>query len=509
MNLAIIIAFVLIALFAKRRKSRGKRTGGRNVYRGPKHGAFKDYIREKERNRREHGAVRIRLVAHGDAGRNERAVRLLPDLNGRGLLAILGAHDIPFDRLRRLTVRPGKHARFAETELDGYPRSPPDGLAGDSVEDLAVRRELYGYFDDHLYVDHPRFPGKAWKLPIAHDNLNPVLDPDCRLDKHAYMRLAGLPSTVSEFNFCGPNDYRNMNALLTGAFMAGQDRSGYWRFAYAHSLSNMYDRVGRPGSFDVSTDPLNCAAERMVHFLYLRGDFAPFEPSVALVLPDARAATRGEKMSQMFPEWRQAFAWKARLACAFPADVPADARTVDHRTACGAAEAPFALADDPRLVVDRTAGTVRLTTARSCGVSVGRGKLAAGALALDVRRGGPMTTVGVASLDAAPLAKSRRLLLLHLTDADSSGATYADRTRKLKIAEGRRQTLIRDGEAEVRLALDDPSSFDVYGLDAAGRRTGTVAATVEDGALAFTARVRGERGARMCYEIVRKGEVTK
>lgn len=51
MNLAIIIAFVLIALFAKRRKSRGKRTGGRNVYRGPKHGAFKDYIREKERNR--------------------------------------------------------------------------------------------------------------------------------------------------------------------------------------------------------------------------------------------------------------------------------------------------------------------------------------------------------------------------------------------------------------------------------------------------------------------------
>lgn len=376
--------------------------------------------------------------------------------------------------------------------------------------DLAVRRKLYGYFDDHLYVDHPRFPGKAWKLPTAHGNLNPALDPDCRLDKHAYMRLVGLPSTLSEFNFCGPNDYRNMNALLTGAFMAGQDRSGYWRFAYAHSLSNMYDRVGRPGSFDVSTDPLNCAAERMVHFLYLRGDFAPFEPSVALVLPDARAATRGEKMSQMFPEWRQAFAWKARLACAFPADVPAEAQTVDHLTTCGAAEAPFALADDPRLVIDRAAGTVRLATARSCGVSVGRGKLAAGALAVDVRRGGPMTTVGVASLDAAPLATSRRLLLLHLTDADATGATYTDRTRKLKIAAGQRQpTLIRDGEAEIRLALDEPSSFDVYGLDAAGRRTGTVAATVEDGALAFTARVRGERGARMCYEIVRREDATK
>ena len=117
-----------------------------------------------------------------------------------------------------------------------------------------------------------------------------------------------------------------------------------------------------------------------------------------------------------------------------------------------------------------------------------------------------MTTVGVASLDAAPLATSRRLLLLHLTDADSSGATYADRTRKLKIAMGEQPTLIRDGEAEIRLALDDPSSLDVYGLDAAGRRTGTVAASAEDGALAFTVRVRGERGARMCYEIVRRGK---
>lgn len=55
---AVIVAFVVIALFATRRKSRGGGSGrggnGANgKYRGPRHGAFKDYVREKEKNRRE------------------------------------------------------------------------------------------------------------------------------------------------------------------------------------------------------------------------------------------------------------------------------------------------------------------------------------------------------------------------------------------------------------------------------------------------------------------------
>lgn len=50
----VIVAFVVIALFATRRKSNGNQCGKeKNIYRGPKHGAFKDYIREKEKNRRE------------------------------------------------------------------------------------------------------------------------------------------------------------------------------------------------------------------------------------------------------------------------------------------------------------------------------------------------------------------------------------------------------------------------------------------------------------------------
>lgn len=48
---AVIVAFVVIALFATRRKGKGNRCGKeKNIYRGPRHGAFKDYVREKEKN---------------------------------------------------------------------------------------------------------------------------------------------------------------------------------------------------------------------------------------------------------------------------------------------------------------------------------------------------------------------------------------------------------------------------------------------------------------------------
>lgn len=51
---AVIIAFVVIALFATRRKSGGRGGNGANgKYRGPRHGAFKEYVRDREKNRRE------------------------------------------------------------------------------------------------------------------------------------------------------------------------------------------------------------------------------------------------------------------------------------------------------------------------------------------------------------------------------------------------------------------------------------------------------------------------
>lgn len=135
MNLAIIIAFVLIALFAKRRKSRGKRTGGRNVYRGPKHGAFKDYIREKERNRREQFGG-----APGDAR------------NGLG----------DFDEVKyREETAQSKVAGVAMSTLDAKLSDDPNGVFGEAAVSAIVARVAHDNARHHYLLQNVYIPTHA------------------------------------------------------------------------------------------------------------------------------------------------------------------------------------------------------------------------------------------------------------------------------------------------------------------------------------------------------------
>ena len=63
--------------------------------------------------------------------------------------------------------------------------------------------------------------------------------------------------------------------------------------------------------------------------------------------------------------------------------------------------------------------------------------------------------------------------------------------------------MVRDGSAEVSLALANPGAYEVWGLATTGKRLEKVPATVRDGKLAFTATVKAAGGARMLYEVVR------
>ena len=80
-----------------------------------------------------------------------------------------------------------------------------------------------------------------------------------------------------------------------------------------------------------------------------------------------------------------------------------------------------------------------------------------------------------------------------------------DAARKTLIARGTFPPVMRNGSAEVALALDRPEAYAVWALASSGRRLERMPATVRGGRLAFTATVKGPRGARMCYEVVRAG----
>ena len=155
---------------------------------------------------------------------------------------------------------------------------------------------------------------------------------------------------------------------------------------------------------------------------------------------------------------------------------------------------------DSSLCIDRKRGAFTIDTARTCGGFVPEGKIVAGALRAKVS--GASATICVHSLDGADISRSRRILLTHLTDVQGEGAKFSDDSMKILLKWGSRP-VVRNGIAEIELAVDRPEAFSVWEIATSGRRLGKITATVSDGRLVFTAGVKGPNGARMLYEISR------
>lgn len=143
------------------------------------------------------------------------------------------------------------------------------------------------YVDKHFYVDHPWFVEKRWSLPSRLHNRNYVREANNPVDKMGYNRLWSKPFVVSEYNFCGPNEYRAMGGALTGAMAAIQGWGALWRFAYSHTRENVAPNVQVPTTFDAATDALGQSSDRVAMMLYLRGDLPTASRAVAIDLDDA------------------------------------------------------------------------------------------------------------------------------------------------------------------------------------------------------------------------------
>ena len=421
---------------------------------------------------------------------------------------------------RELAAMRGLGAKALFSSLNHLPHHAPNH---------AARQKLYDYFDDHCYVDHPYWPKKSWQRPAGINNLNPLLDPEFRLPKHAFHRLWGMPATMSEWNFTGPNQWRGMGGLLTGAMAAGQDWSGVWRFAYIHGRDALMDGAGEPGFFDIAKDPVNMVAERTVVPLFLRGDFPPLPRKLSLVLDEKAQRPQSAQMPAFFPEWRAEAVWRAQVGVAFPETPTLGAASFDLTKVMDDPAPPLALADPPQMRIGLAEGTFEIKTPLTCGGFATNGAIAAGALTARIVRGGP-TAVAATSLDGKPLADSARILVTHLTDAQAEGRQFKDETRKRLLDWGGQPILIRDGEVEVELKIgngrksslstnDNPvnpvekplctsaplreiKSWRIYALGTDGRRECEVPATVDSDTLRFTASIRQSFGACLAYEVV-------
>lgn len=417
------------------------------------------------------------------------------------------------------------YADFLKNEL-GI-KAPLTGTNTLDAVGLTPLRSQVDYVDNHAYWDHPGFPVQDWKLPYSYAQRSAAAAGAPVPRTMMPTRIFGKPFVSTEWNYTIPNEFRGEGALIIGAYSALQDWDGLWRFAYAHELERALEPQPA-ASFDSATDPLMALSERIALALFVRGDAAPAEGRVTLLV-DMEAATRRitrwgvldfpEPMNLLGLVTRVGSAW-APVATdaavqgtitgpgADPADpdyVPMGDNFFDTLAAQGTiptgAIDPAAgtfRSDTGELVLDTQHGSMQVVTPRTEAFTLSKPGTATGnAVRLTVPAG--HATVAVIAMDDAPVAQSKRLLVLHLTDLQNSGSRYSNPRMTLMEDWGTLPHLIRAGQAELTLQTTQPLT--VYPLDPAGNRLKPLPTKVKGGQLQVTLDT-ARLPVSMAYELV-------
>ncbi len=390
-------------------------------------------------------------------------------------------------------------------------------------------RSAFDYVDDHFYVDYPEFTEQPWHLPSRSAHLHPALLGGAGGAGTAFTRIFGKPFVVSKYSYCAPGPYRGAGGLLTGALAALQDWSAVFRFAYSHSLDKMF-APERLDYFDLASDPLNLAADRVALLVFLRGDVAPARLAVALTGVERDFVGLEAVNAPVTPAWSAmalvarvgyrvatpstAPADEWRVSVAPPPDVPDPMDEAAKTRILAALRADGRLGDDNEtdlavrfesvgsaLNINGSQRSIRLDGARIAGVVGSAGqRLRAGALEVEVLDT-PATLVA-ASLDGNPLRESGRVLVTHLTDVRNTDQRCDSRTRILSDW-GRLPVLARNGRAHVRIERTaPPRAARAWALSTGGRRLAETPARIEpDGSVALECSVVGPDGAQLLYEL--------
>lgn len=195
-------------------------------------------------------------------------------------------------------------------------RSRSAGAGQTKTADRAENWTFENYYnvgpgDFGVYVDHPQYLSHLRLPPSRSGNANAVAGGGLGCRDSAFSRLLDKPFTITEFNYCGPGQYRGVAGLLTGALAALQDWDGLWRHVYSYNREN----ITRPAAMyyvDVAADPLTQAAERAGLCLFLRDDLQPAKHSVAITsTPDALLASAAVSRDRA-PAWSR-LAWLTRV----------------------------------------------------------------------------------------------------------------------------------------------------------------------------------------------------
>ena len=371
-------------------------------------------------------------------------------------------------------------------------------------------REALEVVDNHQYADI--YHGNSGNVVMHFNNQANLQNGSAAYSLPIMMastRVFGKPFTVSEWNFCNPNQWRAEAGLMMGAYASLQDWDGIYRFAWSHDKGNMFKPSPSKG-FDIVTDPLSQLTERQAVLLFGRRDASPAKGAVAYGVGAAEAFSGGlgDMWSRgLFPLQFTELGHVCRIGSFVADGGKKPALAVDKvYTAANKKDIPAfnkaGVSDTREESIDYNKGTLRVSTPRTAGVcSLKKADLTAGPLSVsDVTA---YCSVSASSMDGAPLASSKRVIVFHLTDVLNTGATFKSTRRTDMTNWGELPYLAAVGEAKIALKNSN-KGLKVWAVAADGTRLRQVPAKYENGAYRFTAKIAAGEGANaptMVYEL--------
>ena len=275
--------------------------------------------------------------------------------------------------------------------------------------------------DGHVYWQHPGSPPPV-NTPMVNDPLHSTV---VQLSRTA---VAGKPYTVSEFNHPFPNDWAAEGIPIAAAYGAFQDWDAIIVYTFEPKRDPSWKSyVGDP--FDISLDPVRMTQMATGALAFLRGDVRAARETVtrSYAREGAFESRRLARTEQPYftPGFPLALPLTHEVRIASLDSVPTPSYTpVDSTT----------IVSDTRELVWRTTpdahGLVTEETGRTQALIgfVKSHRVAVKNFAADVRN--EFAALTLSSLDDAPIARARRLLLTAGARVANTGLQWnEDRTR--------------------------------------------------------------------------------
>lgn len=383
---------------------------------------------------------------------------------------------------------------------------------------MSVVRNHLDYVDNHAYWDHPNFIGKMGGTPSAYHNQSAVKSWGATPTEIMASRQLDKPFTVTEFNFCLPNQYRAEGGPLIGALASLQDWSGLYRYAYSHRKSYVESVMPARG-FDLVSDPISALSERMGIIYFLGQEIPPADETIAYIFDDTATTNLGKKG---FPkkflrlglfaqigslhvdnldttDVDEYFSWK-KIPKVPEVSIWRD-ENFDELSRNNISPDNKVTAVNGHIELNTEDGELHITTPTCEVITLNEDKLYNGS-SFEMISKGRYNAVGLIALDNQSIPNANRILLLHLTNIYNTKTKFQTPRRKVVEQWGELPHLVEKGEAKLKIKCANTKGIEVYALELNGERKAKVPFEVVDNSIVLDLSTHNY-GGTLAYEIAK------